>query len=647
MTRNLRVAYAAAAISALALPGLASAHVERPAYWPDPAPDQAIAPEAGGEVPKARSLASSLRRAAPGATRVVCQPDSLDLLRSSIRKARTEGYDIRPSDRRTLSRRLARRYLQINEELYERCRFDEVQAAVTASGNNDRVVVMPGVYTEPSSRAKPTDDPDCERFEVDGDPPSRKGAASYAYQFNCPNDQNLIAVMGRELGSGEDPAPPRWNRHGIPNLGACIRCNLQIEGSSFDPEDVVVEAGDPAAGNGGPSGTGTEKDVAIRADRADGFVLRNVTTRHAREHGIYVIETDGYLLDRFKAFYNGLYGTLTFVDDHGVQSNCEAAGHGDSGLYPGAPVETGEQRPEGTEFRFNQEIRNCDSHHNLAGYSATNGNAVWVHHNNFYDNALGFNTDVATSPGHPGFPGDSTLVEENNFYSNNYNLYAPEPAETDVTPAFPYPVGTGLWIAGGNSHTVRNNRFWDNWRRGVMIFAVPDVLVCGPVAENEQAGCDPSRTSTSHRNRVYGNVMGIAPNGEVKPNGADFWWDSFVGNRGNCWFDNRGANAITSSPASLPNCNGGKDPDTSIGTGSVQNEAELGVCAVSFFTGSFDPDSAPCPWFDSPPPPSAPGAREREAEQRARAVEAWREFCAERGSSPTCDRSGTVRAGRR
>lgn len=645
MTRILRVAFATAAVAALAGAGTAQAHVERPAYWPDPAAEDAGGRPAGGDVPAARSLGSALKESAPGTTRVVCQPTSMKLMRRSVRRALANGYDIRPSDQRNLSRRMARRYLALNKKLFKMCEFDEIQPAVTASGNNDRVVILPGVYTEPTSRAKPTRDPACAQYKVNGDPPSRKGASSYAYQVNCPNDANLVAVIGREPGTGKDPSPPRLNRHGIPNTGACIRCNLQIEGSSFDPEDVVIEAGDPAAGNGGPSAAGAKKDVGIRADRADGFVLRGVTVRHAREHGIYVIETDGYLLERFKVFYNGLYGTLTFVDDHGVQQDCEGAGHGDSALYPGAPVETGEQRPAGTEFRYNQEVRRCDAYHNLAGYSATNGNAVWIHDNNFYGNALGFNTDVATSPGHPGFPGDSMLIENNNFYSNNYNLYAPEPAETDVTPAFPYPVGTGLWIAGGNNHTIRNNRFWDNWRRGIMIFAVPDVLVCGPDSDNVQAGCDATRTSTSHRNKVYGNVMGVAPNGEVKPNGTDFWWDSFVGNSANCWFDNTGPAPITSSPASLPDCDGGRNPSSSIGTGNVPNEAELGVCALSFYTDNLDPESQPCPWFDSPEQPGSRAARVEAAEQRARATDVWGDICAERGESRSCSRADSVPGG--
>ncbi len=65
-------------------------------------------------------------------------------------------------------------------------------------------------------------------------------------------------------------------------------------------------------------------------------------------------------------------------------------------------------------------------HHNLLGYSGTDGNSVWVHDNNFYDNSMGFSTDVFTAPGHPGFPQDSDLLEHNNFYSNNFNPYLPQ-----------------------------------------------------------------------------------------------------------------------------------------------------------------------------------------------------------------------------
>ncbi len=585
------------------VPATAAAHVERSGYWPDPAPDAAVRPAAGGDVPKIRSLSSALKTKPPGTTRVVCRQDSLSRLKRSIARARKDGYDIRPTDHRRLTAKQARGLMRTNRRLRRLCRYDEIQPAVTASGNNDRVVVMPGLYTEPTARAQPTHDPACAKDLTLNDL-GETGALSYAYQAHCPNDQNLVAVIGREVGPGSDPSPANADRRGIPNLGRCIRCNFQLEGSGVSADDVVVEAGDADAGNGGPSGAGHKKDVGIRADRADGFVLRNLTVRHATEHGIYVIESDGYMLDRFKAYYNGAYGTLTFVEDHGVQQNCDAAGHGDSGLYPGAPAETGAQRAAGTRFRYNQEVRFCDAHHNSAGYSATNGNAVWIHDNNFFDNSLGSNTDVVTAPGHPGFPGDSSLWEDNNYYSNNFNAYA---RGSDVKPIFPYPIGTGAWIAGGNDHTIRGNRFYDNWRRGVMLLTAPDVAVCGPLIGERVDGCNPATLSTSHGNRIHDNVMGADPAGAPAPNGVDFWWDAFPGSHGNCWYRNVGPAPITSSPASLPGCASGTRPEESVGLGDVVNEAELLVCLVSFTSERYDP--ATCPWFKTPPRPGSRAAR--------------------------------------
>jgi hypothetical protein len=164
------------------------------------------------------------------------------------------------------------------------------------------------------------------------------------------------------------------------------------------------------------------------------------------------------------------------------------------------------------------------------------------------------------------------------------------------------PVGTGLWIAGGNNNIVRRNHFWDTWRRGVMLFSVPDAFVCGPLAgDNEQAGCDETKVSTSHRNSFYENVMGVAPSGMPQPNGTDFWWDSFLGNRGNCWYDNKAAQgrSITTSPPVLPDCSGGKDRSLSIGTTYAPNELELVTCLASFEYGAGD-----CNWFETPAKPT-------------------------------------------
>jgi hypothetical protein len=597
------------ALGALAAPATASAHIERASYWPDPAPDCSISPCAGGEVPTARPLSTALSTTGPGTTRVVCQADSIKRLQTSIKEATSKGYVLRPSQpRQTITAAEGKSLLDLNKALAKKCAYKSIQAAVNASGNNDRVVIMPGLYTEPESRKAPTHDPKCQQYTITNDR-GESGAVSYAYQYHCPNDQNLIAVLGREPAADPPPNPPREDRHGIPDLGPCVRCNFQMEGSGVSPDDVIVDGGRVASGDHGPADP--VKDVGIRGDRADGFVLRNVKVRHVGEHGIYVLESDGYLLDRFKAFYNNEYGVLTFVEDHGLMQNCEAAGSGDSGLYPGAGAETGNQRDTSIypDFRYSQEMRDCDSHHNASGYSGTDGNATHVHHNDFYDNALGFTTDVFTAPGHPGFPQDSDLIEDNNFYSNNFNPYVDG---SDVEPSVPVPVGTGLWIAGGNDNVVRNNHFWNNWRRGTMVFAVPDQVVCGPagVDPSQLAGCNPTAVppSTSYRNQFYGNVMGRAPDGTVQPNGTgdvttgrtDFWWDQYLGNTGNCWHDNTGkdgtASSVTSTPPS-PLLPSGCD-SSSMGTVGPQQEPELLNCLADI---TFD--TSTCPWFTTPSKP--------------------------------------------
>jgi len=173
------------------------------------------------------------------------------------------------------------------------------------------------------------------------------------------------------------------------------------------------------------------------------------------------------------------------------------------------------------------------------------------------------------------------------------------------------PVGTGLWIAGGNDNVIRNNHFYDNWRRGTMVFAVPDQLVCGPagISPEQLAGCNPGAVppSTSYHNQFYGNVMGRSPDGAVLPNGTgdvasgrtDFWWDQYEGNTGNCWHDNTGKDGtsagVTSTPPApiLPSA-----CDTSVGTGGAAQEAELLACFAAIEEGT-----ETCPWFETPSKP--------------------------------------------
>ena len=120
------------------------------------------------------------------------------------------------------------------------------------------------------------------------------------------------------------------------------------------------------------------------------------------------IETDGFLFEKTKYFYNGEYGALMFVSDHGMIDNCEGMGHGDSGVYPGAAADTGEDAADDDPVfypdapRTSVTITNCDIHHNTLGYSGTMGNSTRVTENNFYDNGTAITTDSLGAGGHPG-----------------------------------------------------------------------------------------------------------------------------------------------------------------------------------------------------------------------------------------------------
>jgi len=585
------IAVAAAGAALLAAPTIALAHVERSTFWPNPAPDKSVKPAAGGEVPEYRTLGSALKRKPAGDTRIVCQDDSLQLAKDAIRDGR-QGFKVRPSeDKRRLKPKKARKLKKLNKRFAKECEYDSIQDAVNDSGNNDRIVIMPGTYTEPDSVARPENDPSCADLLEDSDHGS--GAVSYRYQANCPNDQNLIAIIGREAADVGTPViNPNTDRHGIPDVGRCIRCNLQIEGSGVKPEDVTIDAGNGPSANGPLAGQG--KDVGIRAERADGFYLRNVTLQHAEEHGVYPVEVDGYVIDRVKMAFNHEYGHLSFTSDHGLIKNCNALGSGDAGVYPGAAAQTGEQTVEGNE-RYNQEVRNCDLHHNTLGNSGSMGDAVHFHHNNIYDNAVGLSVDSISAAGHPGYPQDSILVEHNKIYSNNLNPYA---GDVGFDPTVDAAVGVGAWIAGGNANIFRDNRIYDNWRRGVMLFQVPDNIGCD--LDQPQQTCSPDQfpqQSNSHRNRFFDNTMGVSPGGKRMPNGVDFWWGNQTPDKNNCWYDNTGVDgteaSVTVEPDPLP-----ADCANSAADGPQINP-ELIACFL---------DDPSCTWAETPPKPGTAAA---------------------------------------
>ena len=179
-------------------------------------PTSPSCPPAGGAVPKARSLTSAVRRARPAArVRVVCagRRRGSDVAAGWLLQLDPQGAQARlpasgpsqPVTRSVHAQAGAGAACGSTPSCAQKCRYKSIQAAVNASRNNDRVVIMPGRYTraEVARQAAPTTrscNPSLLQKDASGSP-----TPSYAYQANCPNDQNLIYVQGR----ARHRAPPR------------------------------------------------------------------------------------------------------------------------------------------------------------------------------------------------------------------------------------------------------------------------------------------------------------------------------------------------------------------------------------------------------------------------------------------------------
>jgi hypothetical protein len=547
-----------------AAPG-AYAHEERPAQFPD----------GSGLPPTYLGLDNPEHR-------VVCRPGS---------GRRIAAMPDSPLKRRNLS-------------LLAECGFGSIQDAVDSVEQRDTsVYVLPGVYTE-SRYASSQPEGYCAHLSSASDDPLATSqyigsltagpqaddaagggaspvAISYSDQLRCPHNLNLIAILGdRTPGNDSIRCDSRW-------------CGTQIVGTGREPSDVLVD-------------NRFTKLNAIRADRAGGVVLRNFTVQQAEFNSVYVMETDGFLIDNVVARANDEYGILAFASDHGLIQHVETYYNGDSGIYPGSASDLNADNTSFQPTRYAIEIRGSRSHHNALGYSGTAGNSVWAHDNDFFDNATGIATD-SLFPGHPGLPQDHARWSHNRIFANNSNYYRRYVAsgvcarpmqdrgylDGTVCPVIPTPVGTGIVIAGGNYDSTDHNWIYDNWRYGTMQFWVPSPL---------RDEYDPTKLyDTSNHNHATHNHMGITPSGAVQPNGLDFWWDDE--GVGNCWEDN-------ASSYGEPTNNFLVDPGPCAGGGSqfvpgapVKDSGFL-TCSQYNREDEFWRDPPGCEWFQGPRPPT-------------------------------------------
>ncbi len=405
-----------------------------------------------------------------------------------------------------------------NEAMWDQCQtegFRHLQAAVDAAklpGTN--IKILRGIYQEEPSTAPPS----AVCAETLRTAPKGKVYTEYPIltldqETACPNLINLVAVIGKK--------------------------NLQIEGTGASREDVVLDGQ-------------FKKLNGLRVDNSDGVYLKNFTAERTEFNAVYIIETDGFVIDNMLGRWNDEYGFLTFAVDHGLYTDCEGYGNGDSAFYPGAASNINKNR--GLQVpRYSVEIKNCWGHNNALGYSGTAGDSVWVHDSKFTDNTTGIATDSAF-PNHPGMPQNHSKFERNIIAHNNTDYYQYIMDGTCKKPflergyekgvvcmSVGVPVGNGVINPGGNYNIWQNNWIYDNHYSGFVTSFVP-----GFVRNDTRLA---AQFDTSHHNRYLDNKMGVSETGQSLPNGMNFWWDGQ--GVGSCWSPMSNTNIRT-----LPSCSG-------------------------------------------------------------------------------------------
>ena len=570
-----------ALLSLAALVGATSAgaHLERPSYWPNPNVDSSVKPATGGGVPKARSLHSALDKSRPGRTRVACagrrpstakvdsaksrlklaeaperarrarsplrsgpwtapgpatrarsrRNPSIKAMQRSLDKVRRDGgqYRLRPSQPRIKMGHDERvRLLRLNKNLLKLCDTNSVNNAIKRSRNNDRVVIMPARYTEPKSRDAQTNDPRCNPSLLQKDA-SGDDTPSFAYQATCPNDQNLIYLQGRKAVPDKAAADAARRPARRPRRGACVRCNMQVEGSGVKPEDVLLDAGGAVQRQG--EGPDLQAGRALQARRVPRRPLRRLRgpqhalqgrararllhrgdRRHAPGEGQVLLER------RLRA--PGLH-----LRPPAGRRTATASARATRSSTPAPRPRPARRRPSRSGPTRRARTAPSRSATCAARRSATR--ARWA-----TPCASPATTSTATArasratrcrpPATPASPPTRSEIDNNYIYSNNLDLYKPNPPVKSLVDV---PIGTGVIYPGMNDSRVHDNHFFDNWREGVRLFAVPDALVNGGGGEGDIfpgvscPGAPANGISTSCNNQMFGNQMGLRARGLQVP----------------------------------------------------------------------------------------------------------------------------------
>ena len=463
--------------------------------------------------------------------------------------------------------------------LTSRCRFREIQPAVTGAATTTASChARASTPSRPRARSRRTT-----RRATSTAPTAtsraRRAGALVRVPVQLPErPEPDRGDRARGRAAATDPIPPRENRHGIPNLGRVHP--LQPPDRGLGRRAPTTSSSTPATrrkGNGGPNGVGSKKDVGdprrprrrLRAAQHDRAPRGRARHLRARDRRLHARPLQGVLLS--KPVRDAHLRRPTTASSRTARPSATATRASTRAARP-RPACSGRPGTEVAVQPGDPRSATCTT-----TSRATRARTATPSTSATTTSTTTRSASRPTSSPAPGTPATRATRRCSRRTTSTRTTSTPTRRGSDVKPAFPFPVGTGLWIAGGNHHKVRGQPLLRQLAARHDAVLGARLARLRPGRRRQRAGRLRRRARSRRRTTTRRSTTTWAsrPDGQGRPRTASTSGGTqFPGSRGNCWFRNTGPKPITTSP---PGCcrtaTTASDPATSVGTGNPRTSA--------------------------------------------------------------------------
>lgn len=211
-----------------------------------------------------------------------------------------------------------------------------------------------------------------------------------------------------------------------------------------------------------------ERATGILVDGAAKVTIANLTVRNFVADGISFVDSFRYTATGIEAIENRMHGISAVRSHEGVMRSSFAWASGEAGFHVAGCMGCGAL------------LEKLNARAGHTGIAAVDATGVTIRASAVVGNGVGI--ALLSTSGGVTSPGRGALLVDN-FVRGEGGPALPPPRSAET---FGIPRGTGVWLAGVANAVVRENRFHDHARYGILLSAAGDDLVPAhnTVAEN-------------------------------------------------------------------------------------------------------------------------------------------------------------------